>query len=64
MLHLSSYPWALASDLDKSRWEKPSHPPGMHSSTQHACQAAILPRHWCGATMEELTWVSSHCREG
>jgi anti-sigma B factor antagonist len=23
---------------------KPSHPPGMHSSTQHACQAVLLPR--------------------
>src|ERR1700722_7252791 len=43
--------WAPDSSLGKSRCEKPSHPPGMHSSTQHACQAVILPRlgagpHW------------------
>jgi hypothetical protein len=61
---LPSYPWALASRLDKSRCEKPSQPPGMHSSTQHACQAANSSTPWCAATMEELTWISSHCREG
>jgi len=33
-----------ASHLDKSRCEKPTHLPGMHSSTQHACRATILPR--------------------